>query len=367
MKSLLLLAVVSMVTMLYPGHVGAGKKVEATAKAFGVDWQNNKRWFKQQWEKFIGKKTKQAKSVFHGKEKVCDALKEEHTLEGIAKNLLENSPIENFGFPQWDSQKNKVVLNQKPIAVKLTNTDENDQVFNLDVIDFVFTGTKKEIIAFCDCLGHLTFQAKIPEEDKDSWQKAGTLKLQVENLQDAFFQGKDEKKTMLDVVAKRILDYASPKNKLIAAEPFKVLMDYLFDVKVMSIKKIFEQVKGVVMDIKIPYNDLKNIENAARNLNDVKSTKENLQLIKDEITNDIKALFKKKPAPNGWTGTDNLANNKGKYGVKITMYTTPENRVRASYDTKQGKINLRDVAKYLRQIPGANSFPDIDTKWPYKG
>ena len=214
------------------------------------------------------------------------------------------------------------------------------QPIHLGVYDYLIAGTPRELKAFFDCFSDYEVIGHLLNED-GKWEKEkGTIKIQLSNL----MKSPKFTESLWEMMFTIGLDTVT---KLL--DPSKIISNELFGKP--TILKNIDQIKKAwrvaQKYLPIPENMVDKVaEICAKDLPIKEKINEFMVLLKNE-QNQLSA-FKEK-----WSGKDNVS-TKSKILVSLTMYTKPEHRVRATYDTGKSKIYLKEIGdavdKFLTKV-----------------
>ncbi|XP_065644804.1 uncharacterized protein LOC105848810 [Hydra vulgaris] len=256
-------------------------------------------------------------------EKQCQATKQKNETPSAARG---DSPIKSFGYPDFNINAKSVSLDPK---TSLSVISSFKSPINLGVYDFLIAGKPNELQAFFNCFSDYEVNGFILTEN-GKWEKnKGTIKIQLSNLIKAPKVTESVFEMIFSLGIDKITKYLDPKA---------IIGQSLFgNPNVLNnIEKIKEAWRLAKKYLPIPDNLVDKVaEICAKDIPLNKKIKEFFNLLKS--AQNTLSDFKKQ-----WKGKDNV-NRNSKVLVSLTMYSKPENNVRATYDTGKSAIKLKDI------------------------
>ncbi|XP_065663093.1 uncharacterized protein LOC136085706 [Hydra vulgaris] len=239
------------------------------------------------------------------------------------------SPIKSFGYPNFNIGTKSMELEPRaPLSV----LNKIKIPIKIGVYDYFIAGDANELQAFFECFGDYEVIGS-ELNDNGKWvENSGTIKIQLSNLR----SGPKVTESMVDMVfamgLDKIKDYLDPKA-IIGLKWFGSPKD-LGDLNDLDkLKQAWNLAKKY---IPLP-------ENAVNKIAEISAKKIPLQ---DKIKEFTLLIKKEKEAISAfktqWRGNKNVS-KKLKVLVSLTMYSKPENSVRATYDTGKSKVTLKEI------------------------
>merc|ERR1712002_306177 len=320
----------------------------AAAKAIEESEEDQKEIWKRSW---IGDWLKKWKDYLMGKgghpdaDKQCKKRKEDGEVPSAE---LGDSPVKTFGFPFFDISSRSTAL--KP-GVTLSYMFGKRQPIKIGSRDYVVAGFPGELMAFFECFRDYNIIGSTLAED-GHWYQQGSIKIQLQNLNNVGVSTKDELWEMLFKVGMpRLIKYLNPV-KIIKGMDAKIFGTKALTSK-MTMLKALEQIKKW-----LPGNDdfiqkiVALFMQPCPPCDKEDCTLETLKCLKDKGAKLIE-FWKQEEARKDklrakWVGWDDVIKSQRRIMVTFTMYSKPEHGVRATYNTGKSVLPVAEVIDAMK-------------------
>ncbi|XP_002161932.2 uncharacterized protein LOC100207260 [Hydra vulgaris] len=254
------------------------------------------------------------KYEFNKRKKACENKKK----SGEVPSGKVDSPILAYGYPDFNQKTKSITVDPKATLI-LSNKVK--QPIRIGSRDYVISGKAKELVAFFECFGDYDIIGSELNANGSWPDNTGQIKIELQNINPG--NGNFDKtlfEVMFDMAMDAILKVIDPTGIVASAyeveQALKPIVDFL-----PSPSEFIAKAKEIYVK-KISKNEKKKLM---------------LYWLKeqDKITMRM------------WKKPENV--KKGdKLLMSLVMYTKPEKTVRATYNTAQSKISMKDIAKILK-------------------
>jgi len=244
-----------------------------------------------------------------------------------------DSPIKTFGYPEIKISGQSRAIQRLFTRISLNVYEKNLTPIDVGKEDYLIVGTKDEILAFCTCFEDYKVIGKQLMED-GTWKNEGKLKIQLQNIA-KWGVNADVFDIVFKYTLERITRTLNPTG--VIGEMDKALLGTtrLID-NIGKIKENIEKLRQWV-----PFGEI--------------VIKKIISLVKDKtppvkLVKDLYAFIRgQNEVQKKWINLNKKVIDKGKkIIVTLTMYTKPENKVRATYNFDKATVTLGDIGKELK-------------------